>query len=171
MLSIRPDEIASVIQEQIEKYSTALEAKTTGTVLEVGDGIARIHGLQKAMAGELLTFSSGVEGLVFDLVEDHVGAVILGDTKTVKEGDKVETTGRIASVGVGPGMLGRVVNALGQPIDGKGPIETVGTLPIERKAPGIVARKSVHEPVQTGIMSVDGMMTRATVDVFWPTAT
>ncbi|MBM3259360.1 MAG: F0F1 ATP synthase subunit alpha [Candidatus Sericytochromatia bacterium] len=158
MLSIRPDEIASVIQEQIEKYSTALEAKTTGTVLEVGDGIARIHGLQKAMAGELLTFASGVEGLVFDLVEDHVGAVILGDTKTVKEGDRVETTGRIASVGVGPGTLGRVVNALGQPIDGKGPIETVGTLPIERKAPGIVSRKSVHEPVQTGIMSVDGMI-------------
>ncbi|MEB3299444.1 MAG: F0F1 ATP synthase subunit alpha [Candidatus Sericytochromatia bacterium] len=158
MLSIRPDEIASVIQEQIEKYATTLEAKTTGTVLEVGDGIARIHGLQKAMAGELLTFSSGVEGLVFDLVEDHVGAVILGDTKQVKEGDKVETTGRIASVGVGPGMLGRVVNALGQPIDGKGPIETVATTPIERKAPGIVARKPVHEPVQTGIMSVDGMI-------------
>ena len=158
MISIRPDEISSVIKAQIEKYQAELSVTNTGTVLEVGDGIARIYGLQKAMAGELLDFGNEVFGLVFDLVEDHVGAVILGDFKKVKEGDTVKTTGRIANVPVGEAMLGRVVNSLGLPIDGKGPVASTEFYNIERKAAGIVGRKPVHQPVQTGIMSIDGMI-------------
>ncbi len=158
MISIRPDEISSVIKAQIEKYQAELTVTNTGTVLAVGDGIARIYGLQKAQAGELLDFGNDVYGLVFDLVEDHVGAVIMGDYRQVEEGDTVKTTGRIASVPVGEAMLGRVVNALGVPIDGKGPIATTEFERVDKKAPGIIVRKGVHQPVQTGIMAIDSMI-------------
>ncbi|MBU6427466.1 MAG: F0F1 ATP synthase subunit alpha, partial [Cyanobacteria bacterium REEB65] len=158
MISIRPDEISSVIKAQIEKYQAELTVTNTGTVLEVGDGIARIYGLQKAQAGELLDFGNDVYGLVFDLVEDHVGSVIMGDYRKIEEGATVKTTGRIASVPVGDAMLGRVVNALGMPIDGKGPIATTEYQQVDKKAPGIIARKGVHEPVQTGIMAIDSMI-------------
>jgi len=158
MISIRPDEISAVIKEQIQKYQAELSVTNTGTVLEVGDGIARVHGLQKAMAGELVDFGKDVYGMVLDLLEDHVGVVIMGDFTKVKEGDTVKTTGRIASVPVGEAMLGRVVNSLGMPIDGKGPVATTEYMRIDHKAPGIVARKGVHQPVQTGLMGIDAMI-------------
>ncbi|MBM3266484.1 MAG: F0F1 ATP synthase subunit alpha [Candidatus Sericytochromatia bacterium] len=158
MISIRPDEISAVIKEQIQKYQAELSVTNTGTVLEVGDGIARVYGLQKAMAGELVDFGNDVFGMVLDLLEDHVGVVIMGDFRRIKEGDTVKTTGRIASVPVGEGMLGRVVNALGMPIDGRGPIAGEDFSRIDRKAPGIVARKPVHQPVQTGLMGIDSMI-------------
>jgi F-type H+-transporting ATPase subunit alpha len=158
MISIRPDEISAVIKEQIQKYQAELSVTNTGTVLEVGDGIARVYGLQKAMAGELVDFGNDVFGMVLDLLEDHVGVVIMGDYRKVREGGKVSTTGRIASVPVGEGMLGRVVNPLGLPIDGRGPIASDGFSRIDRKAPGIVARKGVHQPVQTGLMGIDAMI-------------
>ncbi|MBO9541722.1 F0F1 ATP synthase subunit alpha [bacterium] len=157
-MGIRHDEITAVLRQQIEKYQTEMTVTNTGTVLEVGDGIARIHGLEKAMAGELLDFGNDVTGMVFNLEEDNVGAVILGDYKKIKEGDVVKATGRIASVPVGDALLGRVVNAIGMPIDGKGPIQTDKFRPVEGQAPGIIARKSVHEPMQTGIMGVDAMI-------------
>ena len=158
MISIRPDEIAAVIKQQIENYSAELTVTNTGTVLEVGDGIARVHGLSSAMSGELLDFGNDVFGMALNLEEDNVGAVILGDYKKIQEGDLVKSTGRIAEVPVGDALLGRVVNAIGVPIDGKGPIATDKRRPIEGRAPGIIERKSVHEPLQTGIMSVDGMI-------------
>ncbi|HEY9856233.1 MAG TPA: F0F1 ATP synthase subunit alpha [Stenomitos sp.] len=158
MIGIRHDEITAVLRQQIEKYSAEMTVTNTGTVLEVGDGIARIHGLQKAMAGELLDFGQDVTGMVFNLEEDNVGAVILGDYKKIKEGDTVKSTGRIASVPVGEALLGRVVNAIGLPIDGKGALNTDKYRPIEGQAPGIIARKSVHEPLQTGILGIDAMI-------------
>jgi len=158
VISIRPDEIAAVIKQQIENYSAELTVTNTGTVLEVGDGIARVHGLSSAMSGELLDFGNDVFGMALNLEEDNVGAVILGDYKKIQEGDLVKSTGRIAEVPVGDALLGRVVNAIGVPIDGKGPIATDKRRPIEGRAPGIIERKSVHEPLQTGIMSVDGMI-------------
>ncbi|HEY9898799.1 MAG TPA: F0F1 ATP synthase subunit alpha [Pantanalinema sp.] len=158
MIGIRHDEITAVLRQQIEKYQTEMTVTNTGTVLAVGDGIARVHGLEKAMAGELLDFGNDVMGMVFNLEEDNVGAVVLGDYKKIKEGDVVKATGRIASVPVGEALLGRVVNAIGLPIDGKGPIQTDKYRPVEGQAPGIIARKSVHEPMQTGIMGVDAMI-------------
>ncbi len=157
-MNLRPEEISSVIKEQIKNYSTKLEVSDVGTVIQVADGIARIHGLEKAMQGELLEFPGEVYGMVQNLEEDNVGAVLLGDTSRISEGDTVKTTGRVVEVPVGDAMLGRVVNALGQPIDGKGPIETTTYRRIERVASGVIARKSVNTPLQTGIKAIDSMI-------------
>ena len=155
---MRADEISSLIQKQIEGFEEGIELKETGRVISVGDGIARIHGLENAMAGELLSFPGDLVGMVLNLEEDNVGAILLGFDDHVKEGDEVKRTGRIMEVPVGPEMVGRVVNALGEPIDGKGPIKTENVGPIERIAPGVIDRKSVHEPLQTGIKAIDGMI-------------
>lgn len=157
-MNLRPEEISSVIKEQIKNYSTKFEIADTGTVIQVADGIARIHGLAKAMQGELLEFPNEVYGMVLNLEEDNVGAVLLGDHRNINEGDIVKTTGRVVEVPVGNAMLGRVVNALGQPIDGKGPIETKKTRQIERVASGVISRKSVDTPLQTGIKAIDAMI-------------
>ena len=157
-MNLKPEEISSVIKEQIKNYSTKFEVSDTGTVIQVADGIARIHGLENAMQGELLEFPNEVYGMVQNLEEDNVGAVLLGDHKNVNEGDLVKTTGRVVEVPVGDAMLGRVVNALGQPIDGKGPIETKKYRPIERVASGVISRKSVDTPLQTGIKAIDSMI-------------
>ena len=157
-MKIRPEEISSIIRTEIENYKKSLDIKTSGSVVEVGDGIARIYGLSNAKAGELLEFPNGVRGLVQNLEENNVGAVLLGDLAAVKEGDEVRATGEIASVPAGEALLGRVVNALGDPIDGKGEIKTDIRMNIERKATGIIQRKPVHEPMQTGIKSIDGMV-------------
>ena len=157
-MNLRPEEISSVIKEQIKNYSTQLEVSDVGTVIQVADGIARVHGLENAMQGELLEFPGGVYGMVINLEEDNVGAVLLGDTKNINEGDMVKTTGRVVEVPVGDAMIGRVVNALGQPIDGKGPIETTKYRQIERVASGVVCRKSVDTPLQTGIKAIDAMV-------------
>lgn len=158
MSAIRPDEISSLIKQQIEKYKSDIQVVDVGTVIQVGDGIARVHGLQNVMAGELLEFSNGVMGLAQNLEEDNVGVVIMGPYTDIREGDEVKRTGRIMEVPVGEAMLGRVVNSLGQPIDGMGPIETTEFRPIESPAPGVMARKSVHEPLQTGIKAIDAMV-------------
>lgn len=157
-MNLRPEEISSVIKEQIKNYKLQLETQDVGTVIQVADGIARIHGLLNAMQGELLEFPGEVYGMVLNLEEDNVGAVLLGDTKNINEGDIVKTTGRVVEVPVGDAMLGRVVNALGQPIDGKGPIETTKTRQIERVASGVISRKSVDTPLQTGIKAIDAMV-------------
>lgn len=157
-MNLRPEEISSVIKEQIKNYSTKLEVSDVGTVIQVADGIARIHGLQKAMQGELLEFPGEVYGMVLNLEEDNVGAVLLGDMGNISEGDTVKTTGRVVEVPVGDAMSGRVVNALGQPIDGKGPIETKKYRQIERVASGVISRKSVDTPLQTGIKAIDSMV-------------
>ena len=157
-MNLRPEEISSVIKEQIERYSSRLEVSDVGTVIQVADGIARIHGLEKAMQGELLEFPGEVYGMVLNLEEDNVGAVLLGNQKSIAEGDTVKTTGRVVEVPVGDAMLGRVVNALGQPIDGKGPIHTEKFRQIERVAPGVITRKSVDTPLQTGIKAIDAMV-------------
>ena len=149
-MNLKPEEISSVIKEQIKQYSTKFEVADTGTVIQVADGITRIHGLAKAMEGELLEFPNEIYGMVLNLEEDNVGAVLLGDHKNINEGDIVKTTGRVVEVPVGDEMLGRVVNSLGQPIDGKGPIKTTKTRPIERVASGVISRKSVDTPLQTG---------------------
>ena len=157
-MNLRPEEISSVIKEQIKNYSKELETSQVGTVIQVADGIARVHGLENAMQGELLEFPGEVYGMVMNLEEDNVGAVLLGANKNINEGDMVKTTGRVVEVPVGDGMLGRVVNALGQPIDGKGPIASTKTRPIERVASGVIARKSVDTPLQTGIKAIDAMV-------------
>ena len=157
-MNLRPEEISSVIKEQIEKYSTKLEVSNVGTVIQVADGIARIHGLENAMQGELLEFPGEIYGMVQNLEEDNVGAVLLGDSSKISEGDTVKTTGRVVQVPVGDAMTGRVVNALGQPIDGKGPIETDKFRRIERVAHGVIERKSVDTPLQTGIKAIDAMI-------------
>lgn len=157
-MNLRPEEISSVIKEQIKNYSTKLEVSDVGTVITVGDGIARIHGLEKAMQGELLEFPGDVYGMVLNLEKDNVGAVLLGDTKNINEGDTVKTTGRVVEVPVGDALLGRVVNSLGQPIDGKGPIDTDKYRQIERVASGVISRKSVDTPLQTGIKAIDAMV-------------
>ena len=157
-MNLRADEISSLIQKQIEGFEEGIELKETGRVIWVGDGIARIYGLGEAMAGELLEFPGGLSGMVLNLEEDNVGAVLLGRDDNIKEGDEVKRTGRIMEVPIGPEMVGRVVDGLGQPIDGKGPIKTDKFGPIERVAPGVIDRKSVHEPMQTGIKSIDGMI-------------
>ncbi len=157
-VNLRPEEISSIIKEQIKRYENKLEVKDVGTVIQVGDGIARIHGLEKCMAGELLEFPGGVYGMALNLEEDNVGCVLLGSDDNIKEGDIVKRTQRIVEVPVGDALLGRVVNALGQPIDGKGPIQTDKFREVEKVAPGIIKRKSVHEPLQTGIKSIDSMI-------------
>ena len=155
-MNLRPEEISSVIKEQIKRYASELEVSDVGTVIQVADGIARIHGLENAMQGELLEFPGEVYGMVLNLEEDNVGAVLLGDQRNINEGDMVKTTGRV--VPVGDCMLGRVVNALGQPIDGKGPIQATNFRQIERVASGVIARKSVDTPLQTGIKAIDSMV-------------
>ena len=157
-MNLRPEEISSVIKEQIMRYKTELDVSDVGTVIQVADGIARIHGLEKAMQGELLEFPGEVFGMVLNLEEDNVGAVLLGDTKSISEGDMVKTTGRVVEVPVGDALTGRVVNALGQPIDGKGPIVTDKYRQIERVASGVISRKSVDTPLQTGIKAIDSMV-------------
>lgn len=157
-MNLRPEEISSVIKEQIKRYASELEVSDVGTVIQVADGIARIHGLENAMQGELLEFPGEVFGMVMNLEEDNVGAVLLGDHKNVNEGDTVKTTGRVVEVPVGDALVGRVVNALGQPIDGKGPIQTDKFRKIERVASGVIARKSVDTPLQTGIKAIDSMV-------------
>ena len=146
-MSITAEEISTLIKQQIENYDSEIEISDVGTVIEVGDGIARAHGLDNVMAGELVEFSNGVVGMAQNLEESNVGIVILGPYTEIKEGDEVRRTGRIMQVPVGEELIGRVVNPLGQPIDGKGPIETSKTRPIESDAPGVMARKSVHEPL------------------------
>ncbi|MBZ4398553.1 F0F1 ATP synthase subunit alpha [Myxococcus sp. MISCRS1] len=157
-MEIRADEISRIIREQIKDYGKKVTVAETGTVLSVGDGIARIYGLEGVLAGELVEFTNGVKGLVLNLEEDNVGVAIMGDFQTIREGDTVKRTQQIASVPVGKGLLGRVVDPLGQPLDGKGPIEGTETRRLEVKAPGIVKRKSVHEPLQTGIKALDALV-------------
>src|SRR6187455_80542 len=157
-MSIRAEEISKLIRDQIGSFAVAVDVAEVGTVISIGDGIARVHGVYRAMAGEMLEFAGGVFGIALNLEEDSVGAVLLGDFTQIKEGDSVRRTGRIISVPVGDAMLGRVVNALGQPIDGKGPIATTESLPIERLAPGVVDRQPVKEPLQTGLKAIDGMV-------------
>ena len=157
-MNLKPEEISSVIKEQIKNYASELESSDIGTVIQVADGIARVHGLEAAMQGELLQFPGDVFGMVLNLEEDNVGAVLLGDSQNINEGDTVKTTGRVVEVPVGDAMIGRVVNALGQPIDGKGPIDTNKTRQIERVASGVISRKSVDTPLQTGIKAIDAMV-------------
>lgn len=157
-MNLRPEEISSVMKEQIKRYASKLQVSDVGTVIQVADGIARIHGLEKAMQGELLEFPNEVYGMVLNLEEDNVGAVLLGDCQNLREGDTVKTTGRVVEVPVGDCMLGRVVNALGQPIDGKGPIMAEKHREIERVASGVISRKSVDTPLQTGIKAIDSMV-------------
>src|SRR5258705_6112640 len=151
MAHIRADEISRVLREEIENYEGAIDVSETGSVISVGDGIARIHGLEKVMSGELIQFPHNVAGIAMNLEEDQVGSVLLGDYTLIQEGDEVKRTGRIMSVPVGDALIGRVVNALGQPIDGKGPIVTSERYAIERLDPGVVARQPVKEPMQNGI--------------------
>jgi F-type H+-transporting ATPase subunit alpha len=158
MANIRPDEISNIIRQQIDQYNQGFKINNVGTVLQVGDGIARIYGLEKVMAGELLAFDEGTIGIAFNLESDNVGAVLMGDGLSLKEGSSVKATGKIAQVPVGEKFLGRVVNALAKPIDGKGDIESTETRLIESPAPGIIARRSVYEPLQTGLVAIDAMI-------------
>ena len=155
---IKAGEISEIIKRQLAGYEAEVDLQEVGRVIEVGDGIARIYGLEKAMAGELLQFPGDVVGMVLNLEEDNVGAVLLGDDRAIKEGDTVKRTNRIAQVPVGEALVGRVVNALGQPVDGKGPIATKESRPIERYAPGVVDRRGVKEPLQTGLKAIDAMI-------------
>ena len=157
-MNLRPDEISSIIKEQIKNYHSKIQLSDVGTVITVGDGIASIHGLEQCMSGELIQFENGVYGMALNLEEDSVGAVLLGSDAGIKEGSSVKRTGEIMSVPVGEALLGRVVNALGQPIDGAGPIEAAKTAPIEKVASGVITRKSVHAPLQTGIKAIDSMI-------------
>jgi F-type H+-transporting ATPase subunit alpha len=157
-MSIRPEEISTLIKQQIEQYQSEIEVAEVGTVIQVGDGIARIHGLDNVMAGELLEFANGILGMAQNLEEDNVGVIILGPYSGIREGDQIKRTGRIMEVPVGEELLGRVVNPLGQPLDGKGPIQTKQFRAVESPAPGVIDRKSVHEPMQTGIKAIDSMV-------------
>lgn len=157
-MKIRPEEVSSIIKTEIENYKKSLDVKTSGTVLEVGDGIARIYGLSSVMSNELLEFPHGVMGMALNLEENNVGAVILGNASLIKEGDEVKATGKVVAVPAGEALLGRVVNALGEPIDGKGAIEASKYMAVERKASGIISRQPVTEPMQTGLKSIDGMV-------------
>ena len=159
MAEVKPAEVSAILRQQLAGYKTASELEEVGTVLQVGDGIARIYGLSNVQSGELIEFDNGLKGIVLNLEEDNVGAVLLGSSNDIKEGDNVKRTGRIASINVGEGMLGRVVNTLGVPIDGKGPIKgETFEMPIERKAPGVIFRQPVNEPLQTGIKAIDAMI-------------
>ncbi|RCK71892.1 MAG: ATP synthase alpha chain [Ignavibacteriae bacterium] len=158
MVEIKPDEVSAILRKQLSEFEKEIDTYEVGTVLQVGDGIARIYGLQKVMASELVEFPHGVFGMVLNLEEDNVGAILFGESQYIKEGDIVKRTGRVASIPVGEEMLGRVINPLGQPIDGRGPIKIEKYLPIERKALGVIQRQPVKEPLQTGIKAVDGMI-------------
>jgi F-type H+-transporting ATPase subunit alpha len=158
MISIRPDEISSIIRQQIEQYDQEVKVTNVGTVLQVGDGIARVYGLEKCMAGELVEFEDGEVGIALNLEEDNVGVVLMGDGRGIQEGSAVTATGKIAQVPVGEAMIGRVVDALARPLDGKGDIQTGESRLIESMAPGIIARRSVYEPMQTGITAIDAMI-------------
>src|SRR3979409_1890850 len=158
MAQIRADEISRLLREEIDNYERAVNVAETGSVISVGDGIARIYGLENVMAGELIQFTGGVSRIPLNLEEEDVGAVLLGEFSNIKEGDEVRRTGRIMSIPVGEAMIGRVVDALGQPVDGKGPIEAKGYNAIERIAPGVVDRQPVKEPLQTGIKAIDAMI-------------
>src|ERR671932_1296480 len=157
-MDIKAEEISKIIRDQIGSYAVDVDVAEVGTIVSVGDGIARVHGVENAMAGEMLEFPHGVFGIALNLEEESVGAVLLGEFKEIREGDQVKRTGRIISVPVGDELLGRVVNALGQPIDGKGPITTKTFMPIERIAPGVVDRQPVKEPLQTGLKAIDAMV-------------
>src|SRR5437762_3798113 len=157
-MPIRPDEITQLIRQQIENYESKIAVDEVGTVIALGDGIARVHGLEKVMAGELLEFPHDVSGLAMNLEEDQVGVVLLGEYTEIKEGDEVKRTGRIMSVPVGDGMIGRVVNSLGQPIDDRGPISTDKFIALERLAPGVIDRQPVREPMATGLKAIDSMI-------------
>ena len=157
-MSIRPDEISSILKEEIQNFDQTVETSEIGTVIEVGDGIARVHGLQNAMVNELLEFPSGVKGMAQNLEEDNIGCILLGEFEHIKDGDPVKRTGRIIEVPVGEALIGRVVNAIGEPIDGKGPIETTKTRPVENVAPGVITREAVHEPLQTGLKAIDALV-------------
>jgi F-type H+-transporting ATPase subunit alpha len=157
-MTVRPDEVASIIKREIEKYEDKLKMESVGTVLQVGDGVARVYGLDDCMSNELLEFPGGTYGIALNLEEDNVGCVLLGSDKDIKEGDTVKTTGRIVEVPVGEGLLGRVVNALGQPVDGKGPIVSDQNRPVEGPAPNVVERQPVVQPLQTGIKAIDAMI-------------
>jgi len=157
-MKLRPEEISSIIKQQIEKYRTEIEVTDVGTVIQVGDGIARIYGLEEAMSGELLEFPGGIYGMALNLEEDNIGCVIMGPYTGIREGDTVKRTGRIVEVPVGDAMLGRVVNSLGQPVDGKGPINTDKFRPVEKRAEGVIERKSVNQPMQTGLKAIDSMV-------------
>ena len=156
-MDIKPGEITDILKREIRDYDREIDVAETGTVLSIGDGIARIYGLDRVMAGELVEFPGGINGLVLNLEEDNVGIAIMGEAFHVREGDVVRRTGRIIEVPVGEALVGRVVDALANPIDGKGPVETQETRRVELKAPGIVTRRSVHEPLQTGIKAIDAM--------------
>ena len=159
MSDIRPDEVSAIIREQLSNFKSESELQETGTILQVGDGVARIYGLSNAQSGELLQFENGIKGLVLNLEEDNVGAVLMGDSRNIKEGDNVSRSGEIASIEVGDEMCGRVVDTLGNPIDGKGDIKgKLYTMPLERKAPGVIYRQPVNEPLQTGIKAIDSMI-------------
>ncbi|QEC51186.1 F-type H+-transporting ATPase subunit alpha [Anseongella ginsenosidimutans] len=159
MAEVRPDEVSAILREQLSGFKSEAELEEVGTVLQVGDGIARVYGLTKVQSGELVEFDNGLQGIVLNLEEDNVGVVLLGSTEDVKEGDTIKRTGRIASINVGEGLLGRVVNTIGLPIDGKGPVEgEVFEMPLERKAPGVIYRQPVNEPLQTGIKAIDAMI-------------
>lgn len=157
-MSIRPDEISSILKDQIKNYDRAVETTEVGTVIEVGDGIARVHGLSNAMVNELLEFPGGVRGMAQNLEEDNIGCIILGEFEHIKDGDPVKRTGRIVEVPVGEALIGRVVNAVGEPVDGKGPIESDKTRPVENVAPGVITREAVHEPLQTGLKAIDALV-------------
>src|SRR6476646_9398437 len=157
-MQIKAEEISKIIRDTIGNYAVDVDVAEIGTVVSVGDGIARLHGLERAMAGEMIEFPHGVFGIALNLEEDSVAAVLLGHSTAIKEGDTVKRTGRIISVPVGDELIGRVVNALGQPIDGKGPIVSKQQMPIERIAPGVVARSPVKEPLQTGLKAIDAMV-------------
>src|SRR5579864_5493339 len=158
MAQIRADEITSILRQEIENYDKAIDVSETGSVISVGDGIARVHGLERVMSGELISFPHGVSGLAMNLEEDQVGVVLLGDYTEIKEGDEVKRTGRIMSVPVGDAMIGRVVNSLGQAIDDKGPISSDKFIPLERLAPGVIDRQPVREPMATGLKAIDSMI-------------
>ena len=157
-MSIKAEEISALIKKQIENYQADMTVTDVGTVIEIGDGIARVHGLDNAMAGELLEFENGVMGMAQNLEQNNVGVIILGPFTDIREGAEVRRTGRIMEVPVGEELIGRVVNPLGQPLDGLGPIKTTKTRPIESPAPGVMDRKSVHEPLQTGIKAIDALV-------------
>ena len=159
MAEVKPDEISAILREQLSSFKSAAELEEVGTVLQVGDGIARVYGLNKARAGELVEFESGVKAIVLNLEEDNVGVVLMGASVAIKEGDNVKRTGKIASIKAGEGLLGRVLNTLGEPVDGKGPISgELFDMPLERKAPGVIYRQPVNEPLQTGIKAIDAMI-------------
>ena len=157
-MSIKPDEISAILKEQIQNFDQSVETSEIGTVIEVGDGIARVHGLQNAMVNELLEFPGGVKGMAQNLEEDNIGCILLGEFEHIKDGDPVKRTGRIVEVPVGDELIGRVVNAIGEPIDGKGPLGTTKTRPVENVAPGVITREGVHEPLQTGLKAIDALV-------------